>query len=870
MFNVIYNSKIHNFKIFNFSKYPNSIEAPIRENVIFNESTLYDKLGLAVLKPINDGEEFMYLYANSSLLKHAIYPFDDLAGRYIGEVFPYVHDELNAIYREVYKSDDVLYATFDFYESDELVNSYKMRTFYDDGNVFFAFEDQTKEVLKNDELLKINSTLEDMQSAVSISINFRDPNGVFFWSSETYNIIEREPRPEDKYNNIIMDLASDVSNSEFDKIIENMEPNKFIGAREFEITLENGKTKILKGDCKKIYDSNGRFVQISGYAMDISDSYIGRKELMSLNSTVNDVQEAVHISIHYKNADGIRVWTPETYRLIGREPRPEDKFTNIISDLASKDDSEKLYKMLDDLAPNEFLGPHELHITLESGEKKILKVDAKKLYDSEGNFIQKSGYAMDITEEYLMNKELLSLNATVRDVQEAARISVHYKNVDGSYVWTPETYNLIDREPRESDKYNHIILDLLSNKDQEEISSLINKLGPNQFLGSITTTITTESGKVKYIEINAHNIYDGDEFIQRSEYAMDVTDDILRNQELLSLNSTMEDVQAAINISIHYKTSDDTYVWNSETYRLINREPREGDENRHIILELLSEEDKKSLTEAILNLGPNEYLGNHDFKITTESGEEKYILYNARPIYDDEGNFIRRSEFAQDITRQVEYEQALIEADAEKTVLVKEVHHRVKNNLQLITSFISLEERFHGENPQRIVDITRNRISSLALIHERIYNEDNMNLISLKEFIAGFDDKLNALSNIDDIKFVTNIDENLNLSVDYMTPMVLIINELTTNSFKYAFTENQKYKEIFKSIEIYFESGIKMCKYHYKDNGVGLPVGFNLDSSPSLGWQIIKSLSYQLDGEFETFNDNGFNFVLKFQIKDAK
>ena len=73
-------------------------------------------------------------------------------------------------------------------------------------------------------------------------------------------------------------------------------------------------------------------------------------------------------------------------------------------------------------------------------------------------------------------------------------------------------------------------------------------------------------------------------------------------------------------------------------------------------------------------------------------------------------------------------------------------------------------------------------------------------------------------------------------------------------------------KEIFKSIHLYEDNGIKMAKFHYKDNGKGLDEGFDIDSSRSLGWTIIKSLAAQLDGEYELFNDNGFNFVLKFPI----
>ena len=211
------------------------------------------------------------------------------------------------------------------------------------------------------------------------------------------------------------------------------------------------------------------------------------------------------------------------------------------------------------------------------------------------------------------------------------------------------------------------------------------------------------------------------------------------------------------------------------------------------------------------------------------------------------------------------YARELNEEDAEKTVLVKEVHHRVKNNLQTITSLISLEERFETD-PNKILDITKTRINALALIHETVYNESDMNYISIKEFFSEFDDTLRVLSTFPDIKFKSDIDDE-ELYIDYVTPLVLMTNELTTNSFKYAFEESDENKLIEKSISLYVDiRGIKMCKYTYKDYGKGLPDDFDKNSNGSLGWTIIKSLVSQLDGEYEVFNDNGFNFILTFPV----
>ena len=147
--------------------------------------------------------------------------------------------------------------------------------------------------------------------------------------------------------------------------------------------------------------------------------------------------------------------------------------------------------------------------------------------------------------------------------------------------------------------------------------------------------------KSKLIIVNARPIYDENgKFMRRSEYAQDVTESVLNNQQLISLTSTVEDVQTATAISVHYMDSDGKFVWTPETYNIIGREPRGNDGNHDIILELFSYEDQVKYRKLLDDLGPNEFLGNYTFPLTTESNEKKFVQVNARPIYDDEGNFI--------------------------------------------------------------------------------------------------------------------------------------------------------------------------------------------------------------------------------------
>ena len=236
-------------------------------------------------------------------------------------------------------------------------------------------------------------------------------------------------------------------------------------------------------------------------------------------------------------------------------------------------------------------------------------------------------------------------------------------------------------------------------------------------------------------------------------------------------------------------------------------------------------------------------------------------------IYDKKGNFCRLNMSIQDVTEIAEQKIAITKSDDEKTILLQEIHHRVKNNLQLIRSFIHLEKKFHPGDYEQILQVTEERINALALIHERIYNEEDMNYIVIKQFLKDFDNSLLSFASYDDINYIDEVVDDLTLSVDIVTPLTLIINELTINTFKYAFDGSESDKSITKSFNIIQKDGKRFCRFKYQDNGVGLPEGYDVTNSNSLGWRIVLSLSDQLDAEYEIINEEGLGFVLTFPIK---
>ena len=208
-----------------------------------------------------------------------------------------------------------------------------------------------------------------------------------------------------------------------------------------------------------------------------------------------------------------------------------------------------------------------------------------------------------------------------------------------------------------------------------------------------------------------------------------------------------------------------------------------------------------------------------------------------------------------DINEQKKNESLLESSLAEKEILLKEIHHRVKNNLQIISSLLVLQEQYVKD--ERILHIFKdfqNRIKVMALIHQTLYNSENLNKICLSKYIKNLVNNLfKAYSvNSKQIKLQLNI-ENIDFSLDKAIPCGLIINELVSNSLKHAFSKNDDGK-ISITLKKTINNRILLDVY---DNGIGFPKDLDYKNSDTLGLKLISTITKQMDGKIYIEKNNG-------------
>jgi two-component sensor histidine kinase len=191
---------------------------------------------------------------------------------------------------------------------------------------------------------------------------------------------------------------------------------------------------------------------------------------------------------------------------------------------------------------------------------------------------------------------------------------------------------------------------------------------------------------------------------------------------------------------------------------------------------------------------------------------------------------------------------------ADLEILMKEIHHRVKNNMQIVSSLLDLQSiSIKDQHASDAVKEGKNRVQSMALIHQNLYSEDNLKGIKAKLYINNLLQNLCDSYNIsnDKVKIHSNI-EDLHLDVDTMIPIGLILNELLTNAFKYAFNKNTT-----GVLEIHLQEQNKQLQLCVKDNGPGFPLELDSKTAKSFGLRMIRAFAQKLKAVVEIKNDNG-------------
>ncbi len=281
-----------------------------------------------------------------------------------------------------------------------------------------------------------------------------------------------------------------------------------------------------------------------------------------------------------------------------------------------------------------------------------------------------------------------------------------------------------------------------------------------------------------------------------------------------------------------------------------------------IMLEWVHPEDRHLLQEAMTRVVEGESTST-EYRIFLPDGTIRWLCDRAFPIYDESGKIYRIAGIGEDISDRKCTEARIQAALREKEVLLKEIHHRVKNNMQVISSLLQLQAQYIEDEPTlTLFEESQTRIHSMALIHEQLYQSEHLDRIDLPPYVQNLVANLYQSFGCGNtaIQFNLNLDP-IYLNIETAIPCGLIINELVSNSLKYAFAQS-----LVGEINIDFHKiNSQDFQLIIQDNGSGFPAGFDVENAETLGLRLVRMLAYQLEASIAIDSQCGtcYNIIFK-------
>jgi len=258
--------------------------------------------------------------------------------------------------------------------------------------------------------------------------------------------------------------------------------------------------------------------------------------------------------------------------------------------------------------------------------------------------------------------------------------------------------------------------------------------------------------------------------------------------------------------------------------------------------------------------------GNHNCEIKMMKFDKTpfYAQLESTAVQSEDENTIKLRTAITDITDRKMLDQQLQASLKEKEVLLQEVHHRVKNNMQVIISMINLQcAKIQDNQICNELNKTVDRINSMALVHNQLYKSKDFLKVDINQYLNNIAENLFVSRGVDTARISLKIGKNdIALGLDSAISCGLIINELITNSLKYAFPENRKGEIRLEFVHL--DDG--QLEMRVSDDGVGVPMNFDFQDSDTLGVQIVKDIAeHQLGGTVKLDNTQGSKFFIRFK-----
>jgi PAS domain S-box-containing protein len=616
-----------------------------------------------------------------------------------------------------------------------------------------------------------------------------------------------------------------------------------------------------------VTDPQGRLVSVLSQVMDVTGRRQLEEMLRASEEKYRSLVEVTSDCIWEVDQQGRFTYvSPKIRDMIGYAP--EECLGRCPLDFAPEGETaDAREQMLVSLSAQKQFFSHEYTVRHRSGQLVIVEVGGVPLFGPDGRFLGMRGITRDITERKRAEEKMRFQSELRQTILDSIPIMVALLDRDGNFQfvnrywqdkfgWTLEelkTHDDILTQIYPDPAHRKSVTDFICKAAGAETwGDFKARAKDGRFIDTSWTNVMLSDGSTIGIGIDMTERKKAEEKVLQSRRLLNAT-------ERISKSGGWE-----------WDLKNGIMMWTDETYRIHGFAPGEirpgSQEHIERSIACYDPEDRPVIRGAFNRCVEHGEPYNLEFPFTTVDGRRIWIQTTGHAVMD--GNrAIRVLGNIFDITERKEAEMALQASLAEKDVLLREVHHRVKNNL---ASIIGLIEMQMDDAPDTAVKEAfkeiDDRIMSIALVHERLYQSAHMDRIDIHEYLHDLSTHLLGCCGAYSL-ITCQVDSNhAEIAVDLAIPIGLIVNELVTNAIKYAFPKGQPRGGQKKcEIRISFQKDDDSFYLGVADNGVGLPPDLDWRNTSSLGLSLVSLLGeQQLKGQFRLDLAEGTRFTLTF------
>jgi PAS domain S-box-containing protein len=677
--------------------------------------------------------------------------------------------------------------------------------------------------------------------------------GKLVWSPELFKLFGLPTSAEASFEIWLDIMNPDDRDGAMAKINHAIKEHEFL-ENEYRIIRGDGREIWINALGETYYNEHNKPVRMTGICIDITPRKIADETLMLSERNYRELVENSIVGIYKTKLDGDMLFANDALIKILKYDSFDDLKSKKVFELYKDPDNRSQF--LKQLKETGYIDQLEAEMISKSGETVNVLLSGS-LND---NII--SGMMLDITQRRKAEESLIKsekrYETLYRSINEG--LAIHELIYNENNI--PSDYMILDVNPAYEEILDIKCKDIIGKPASEiygtgtppfiEIYSDVAENGVSRNFESYFEPMG------KYFRISVFSPRKG-VFVTAFE---DITDRKRAEKEIAKLAAIVTSSEDAI---ISWNLEGNIISWNTGAENIYGYTEAEI-VNKNISI-LMPPEQADELKDLINSIKIGNQIKNFETLRLRKDNTPIDVSLTISPIKDISGQIVGASTIAHDITERKKRRRNINASLKEKEVLLREIHHRVKNNMQIISSLLNLQIQYLNEEESvNVLMESQNRVKSMAIIHEKLYQSHDLNSIKIAEYVKSLVKDLFYSYNIteDRIESIINI-EDIKLNIETAIPCGLILNELVSNSLKYAFPNKREGK-----IKVSIHTKEDGYELNISDNGIGFPDELDFKNTDSLGLQLVNNLTDQIDGSIELERNNGTNFSINFKQLNYK